>query len=138
MGIQAPARKAYCPNFLKTIDAVAKDPRTAKNFAGFKPPWLFHDTPEEYSAMFCKAGFSVPFAKIEEVATRHESDVVMPIFESGAIAGYLNQDYYAAPIDDAYAAAFRKIVNKSFLQQAEEDGKVELIFNRIYLAAKKE
>ena len=138
MGIQAPAKKVYCPNFVKAMGAVARDPRTAKTFSGFRPPWTFLDTKKEYSSLFERAGFSVPFARIEEVKTLHSPDEVMTIFESGAAAGYLNQDYYAATIDGAYAAAFREIVRKSFREQANGDSKVELIFNRIYLVAMKE
>ncbi len=137
MGIQAPAKKVYCPNFVKAIGAVARDPRTAKTFSEFTPPWTFLDTEEEYSLLFERAGFSVPFARIEEIKTLHSPDEVMTIFESGAAAGYLNQDYYAAPVDGAYAAAFRRIVRESFRKQANRDGKVELIFNRIYLVATK-
>lgn len=138
MGIQAPAKKVYCPNFLKAIDAVATDARTSTTFAEFTAPWLFFDSPEEYSALFEHAGFSAPFSVIEEIRTFHSPDEVMTIFESGAAAGYLNQDYYTALVDDAYTAAFREIVRKSFREQANGDGKVELIFNRIYLVAMKE
>lgn len=138
MGIQAPAKKAYCPNFLVAIDAVAKDPRTAKTFAGFRPPWLFLDTAEEYVVMFKQAGFTVPFAKIESVSTLHSPDEVMTIFESGAAAGYLNREYYSTKINEEYSKAFREIVKGSFQRQANTQGKVELAFNRIYLVAIKE
>jgi ubiquinone/menaquinone biosynthesis C-methylase UbiE len=137
MGIQAPAKKVYCPNFVKAISAVVRDPRTAKTFLEFSPPWTFFDTKEEYSSLFERAGFSMPFARIEEVKTLHSPDEVMTIFESGAAAGYLNQDYYAVPVDGAYTAAFRGIVRESFRKQANHDGKVELIFNRIYIVATK-
>jgi len=137
MGIQAPAKKAYCPNFLVAIDAVAKDPRTATTFAGFRPPWLFLDSADEYTSMFRLTGFTVPFAKIETVSTMHSPDEVMTIFESGAAAGYLNQGYYPTPVDGAYAKAFREVVKASFQSQANAQGKVELAFNRIYLVAMK-
>jgi len=138
MGIQAPAKKVYCPNFAKAIGTAATDARTSTTFAEFTAPWLFLDSPEEYSALFEHAGFTVPFSVIEEIRTLHSPDEVMTIFESGAAAGYLNQDYYAAPADEAYAAVFRKIVRDSFRKQANGDGKVELTFNRIYLVAVKE
>lgn len=137
IGIQAPAIKTYCPNFLTAIDAVARDSRTAKTFAGFKPPWLFLDTANKYAALFGKAGFAVPFAKIETVSTMHSPDEVMIIFESGAAAGYLNQEYYSSKLDEAYAKAFREVVRESFHRQANQAGKVELVFNRIYLVAMK-
>jgi trans-aconitate methyltransferase len=138
MGIQAPSMKVYCPNFVKAIDAVARDPRTAKTFSEFRPPWTFLDTKEEYSALFERAGFSVPFARIEEIKTLHSPDEVMTIFESGAAAGYLNQEYYGVLIDEAYAMAFRDAVKGSFQRQANAQGKVELRFNRIYLVAVKQ
>ena len=137
MGIQAPAMKEYCPNFLAAIAAVAGDPRTAKTFAGFSPPWLFLDTAEEYAALFKRAGFTVPFSKIETVSTMHSLDEVMTIFESGAAAGYLNQENYSTPVDGAYTRTFRDVVKRSFSNQANQAGKVELVFNRIYLVAVK-
>ncbi len=137
MVIQAPAKKIYCPNFLRATGAVAQDPRTAFVFSGFRPPWIFFDTGKEYSSVFEKAGFTVPFAVIEEIPTMHTPDQVMTIFESGAAAGYLNQQYYETPIDEAYAKFFREIVRNAFHEQANEQGQVELTFNRIYLLAVK-
>ena len=137
MGIQAPAKKTYCPNFLQAIDAVARDTRTANMFSGFRPPWAFLDSEEEYVSLFEQAGFGVPFAVIEEIKTLHTPGEVMTIFESGAAAGYLNQEYYQTQVDAAYSKAFREIVKESFHCQVNNEGHVELIFNRIYLLAVK-
>ncbi len=137
MGIQAPAKKVYCPNFVKAIDEVAHDPRTAKTFSGFRSPWIFLDKKEEYSSLFEQAGFTVPFAVIEEIKTLHKPDEVVTIFESGAAAGYLNQAFYETPVNEAYSGAFREIVKESFHRQVNGTGRVELTFNRIYLLAVK-
>ncbi len=137
MGIQAPAKNTYCPNFLAAIHAVARDPRTTATFAGFRPPWLFLETADEYAALFMQAGFAVPFATIETITTLHAPDEVMTIFKSGAAAGYLNQEYYSELVNEAYLKAFREVVKESFQRQANRDGKVELVFNRIYLIAVK-
>ncbi len=137
MAIQAPAKKSYCPNFLTAIDRVARDPRTAKTFSGFKPPWLFLDTTKEYEGLFKEAGFTVPFSVLEEVRSAHKPEEVMTIFESGAAAGYLNQEYYRTRINESYAAAFRDIVGTAFRSQANSEGMVELTFHRIYLLAMK-
>ncbi len=137
MGIQAPAKKLYCPNFVKAIDAVAHDARTARTFSGFRPPWIFLDTAAEYSSLFEKAGFKVPFGMIESIRTLHKPDEVMTIFESGAAAGYLNQQYYETRVDEQYSSVFRDIVKDSFQKQANAQGQVELLFNRIYLLAVK-
>ncbi len=137
MGIQAPAKKNYCPNFLNAIDAVARNPRTVGTFSGFRPPWTFLDTEKEYALLFERAGFTVPFALIEEIKTSHKPEEVMTIFESGAAAGYLNRNYYETRIDGAYAKSFREIAGNAFHEQSNEQGQVELIFNRIYLLAVK-
>ncbi|KAF0214704.1 MAG: type 11 [Geobacteraceae bacterium] len=77
IGIQAPARRLYCPNFLRAIDAVAHDARTRETFAGFRAPWLFLETADDYGALFTGAGFEVRFARIEELETFHTADEVM-------------------------------------------------------------
>ncbi|MFZ4855657.1 MAG: class I SAM-dependent methyltransferase [Desulfuromonadaceae bacterium] len=137
IGIQAPARLDYCPNFLRAIDAVAADPRTAEVFSRFTPRWLFLESTEEYRSLFERAGFRVPFATIEEQVTPYTPDQVITIFESGAAAGYLNRELYLGGYDDDYPALFREIVAASFRNQACQDGLVPLVFNRIYLIAVK-
>jgi ubiquinone/menaquinone biosynthesis C-methylase UbiE len=138
IGIQAPAKKIYCPNFIQAIKKVEKDPRTAKIFVYFKNPWFFLETSEEYKSLFEQAGFKVLFSKIYTVKTLHTPTEVFKIFESGAAAGYLNQDFYEVPIDKNYIENFRQIVKDNFNEQINNDGMVELIFNRIYLVAIKE
>ncbi|MBU0675752.1 MAG: methyltransferase domain-containing protein [Proteobacteria bacterium] len=138
MGIQAPAKSIYCPNFVTAMEAVAHDPRTALVFRGFTLPWLFLESAGAYADLFRQAGFTVPFAILEEQVTTHSSAEVMTIFESGAAAGYLNQKYYQAPLAEDYVISFRKIVQQSFRDQAADGGMVSLVFNRIYLVAEKE
>ncbi len=138
MGIQAPAKKIYSPNFIQAIKKVEKDQKTTQPFGFFKKPWVFLETPEEYKSLFEQAGFKVPFSKIDAVKTLHPPEEVFKIFESGAAAGYLNQDFYEAPIDEIYIEHFRQIVKDDFNGQVNNNGMVELIFNRIYLVAIKE
>jgi trans-aconitate methyltransferase len=135
MGIQAPARQVYCPNFISAVEAVARSPLTHETFAGFNAPWIFLETANEYASLFVDAGFSVPFARIEELKTLHTAEEVMTIFESGAAAGYLNQAFYESRIDAEYTGNFRRIVKEVFAGQAGENAMVELVFNRIYLVA---
>ena len=56
---------------------------------------------------------------------------------SGAIAGYLNQDYYSAKLTEEYIQTFKEIVKNAFEEQADEKGMVKLIFYRIFLIATK-
>jgi ubiquinone/menaquinone biosynthesis C-methylase UbiE len=135
IGIQAPAKKLYCPNFIEAIEMVRSDERTKETFAHFKEPWFLLETAEEYKSLFEKCGFKVMFSKIETITTEHTPEEVFRIFSSGAIAGYLNQDYYDVKLTEDYISAFQEIVKKAFEQQSDEKGIVKLKFNRIFLTA---
>lgn len=138
MGIQAPARRAYSPNFIYAIQKVKEDPGTKDTFAHFKEPWFFLETAGEYKDLFEKNGFTVAFSKIENIKTGYTPEEVFNVFSSGAIAGYLNQDFYDTDIGEDYVENFKAIVRDAFVRQADEEGKVELVFNRIFLVAAKE
>lgn len=137
MGIQSPARKVYSPNFIAAIETVKKDPGTNDTFAHFEEPWFFRDTPEEYSAIFENAGFEVTSSRIDKVVTPYTTTEAIGIFDSGAAAGYLNQDYYDIPITHEYVESFKHIVRDSFSSQSDSEGKLSLVFFRIYLTARK-
>ncbi len=138
IAIQAPAKEIYCPNFIEAINAVRINESTRTVFEFFTPPWLFLNTSDEYSALFQETGFKVERSWIDEAVTYHSSEEAYKIFESGAAAGYLNQDYYSVSISQEYIEEFRKVVRNSFDEQAGETGKVKLVFYRIYLLAIKE
>jgi ubiquinone/menaquinone biosynthesis C-methylase UbiE len=137
MGIQAPARRVYSPNFIEAVEKVRTDPRLKNQFATFQAPWFFLETPEEYELLFERAGFEVLHSRIDRVVGCHSPEEVFKIFASGASAGYLNQDFYSLPISDDYTGAFREVVRKAFEEQAKPDGQVDLVFFRIYLLARK-
>ncbi|MFZ2071152.1 MAG: hypothetical protein WAV32_06110 [Halobacteriota archaeon] len=88
--------------------------------------------------MFEKYGFKVVLSKIEDVRTKHSPEEVYEIFLSAPVAGYLNQDFYDVKIKEDYMNTFKKILKDAFVQQANERGEVELIFNRVFLVAIKE
>jgi trans-aconitate methyltransferase len=135
VGIQAPARSDYCPNFLSAIEAVAADPSLGPTFAHFKSPWCFFQDASEYSALFVRHGFQVRFAEIQTVDSTHTPSQVFDIFASGAIAGYLDPSCHGCPIDERYMTGFRQTVREQFERQAGADGLVCLVFRRIFLVA---
>ena len=137
IGMQAPARKNYCPNFIDAVERVASDPRTRESFRHFVSPWIFLETAEEYKDLFRKAGFYVHLSEIEEVTTFHTPVELQGIFSSAALAAYLNQDYYSIPVGKEYERRFMEIVEDAFARQAGPDGEVALIFFRVYLLADK-
>lgn len=137
MAIQAPAKDNYCPNFLKAIDEVKNNKATQNIFQSFSQPWFFRNNAEDYSELFEKAGFKIEKSTIDEVVTFHTVKEAYNIFESGAAAGYLNQEYYSTILSKEYIEAFREIVRGSFESQAAETKEVKMIFYRIYLLAKK-
>ena len=135
MAIQAPAKDNYCPNFLRAIDEVKNHKATQEVFKHFAQPWFFRNNAREYTELFENAGFKVKKSTIDEVATYHTIEEAYKIFESGAAAGYLNQDYYSTKLSQEYIDAFRNIVRDSFEKQADNKKQVKLIFYRIYLLA---
>jgi ubiquinone/menaquinone biosynthesis C-methylase UbiE len=137
MAIQAAATKNYCPNFVEATKKVAADPSLRGQFAAFNPPWNFRDTTKEYTVLFEEAGFEVLHASIDQTSSFHTPEEVLKIFDSGASAGYLNQQYYSCPISEEYKVSFRTAMLEGFKEQANADGKVNLVFYRIFLLAKK-
>ncbi len=137
VGIQAPAKNEYCPNFLNALEAVKKHPELGRVFSGFKSPWMFLETAVDYSKLFSDRNFKVPFSEIQTIETSHAPDEVFKIFASGAIAGYLNGDYYNCGITDEYIREFQNIIREDFFSQADVNGNVRLVFNRIFLVAVK-
>lgn len=138
IGVQAPAKKIYSPNFIKAIEKVKEYPGTKEIFIHFNEPWFFLETAGEYSELFEKYGFTVVLSKIDNVRTKHTPEEVFNIFSSGAAAGYLNQDYYDVEIEAGYINSFKEIVRNAFVQQANNHREMELEFNRIFLVAIKE
>lgn len=137
IGIQSPAKKVYSPNFIAAVEKVKENPRTRDIFAHYKEPWFFLETSDEYKNLLERSGFKVVFSKIECIKTKHTAEEVFEIFSSGAMAGYLNQDFYTVEIHKDYTDTFKKIVKDTFGQQADNQNEVELVFNRILLVARK-
>jgi len=137
IGIQAPAKKIYSPNFIEAIKKVKECPETGATFAHFKEPWVFFETADEYTALFEKCGFNLVLSKIDGVKTRYTPEEVFSIFSSGVAVGYLSQDFYDVELETGYVDAFRRVVTDVFEQQADDTGKILLIFNRIFLVAVK-
>ena len=133
IGIQAPAKKVYSPNFIKAVGMVKENPETKEPFSHFRNPWFFLETEEEYRKLFESIGFKVIFVKIKKIKTVHTPDEVFNIFLHAASVGYLNQTFYDIQIDENYINTFKEIVKTSFFVQANEDGKVLLEFNRVFL-----
>ena len=138
MGIQSPAKKKYSPNFIDAIQKIKENPHTKDIFAHFRQPWTFFETAEEYALLFKSVGFKVAFSEIETIKTKYTAEEVFNIFSSGAIAGYLNQDFYDITFPEDYTERFKEILKEAFGKQASSKGIVELVFHRIYLAAIKE
>lgn len=133
VGIQAPGGGRYCENFLKAIERIKRDDRTKEIFAGWKNPFFMLKKASDYSLLFEKAGFNVTFSEIKTIKTKHTPAEVFNIFSTGAIAGYLNQEYYKREISEEYIETFKDIVKEEFEKQADKDGYVELVFRRIFL-----
>jgi len=134
VGIQAPARKEYSPTFLKAIDAVRRS-EIGEIFRHFRCPWFFLDSEEEYIRLFERHGFEVEHCRIERIVTEHTPEQLFEIFRSGAVAAYLNPDFYGVPIDENHRKKFLEIVREEFEKMAV-NGVAELVFYRVFVIAR--
>lgn len=135
VGIQAAAMSEYCPNFVRAMEKVRTDKRTADGFKDFIPPWSFLETEDAYVKLFSQAGFSVPYVSLEQICTRHTVKEAFGVFSAGAAAGYLDKDNYRHDYSSTYMDDLLTVVRDSLLEQADKQGMLELRFNRIYLVA---
>jgi len=137
IGIQAPATKLYCPNFVEAIEKANRDTDIKKIFSNYKNPWFFLESAEEYRKLFENCGFTVSYVEIVTESNYYTPGQVYKNFQSGAENGYFNQAFYSIPLSEAYIHNFRNLVKEEFSKQANVSGMVELKFNRIYLTAYK-
>jgi len=133
VGIQAPAKKQYCPNFIKAIEHACASGEIADLFSGFQSPWFFLESAEEYGELFEKAGFKVMDSHIDEVHQTVSPEKAFDIFNSGAAAGYLNQQYFTKTLPDDFSEKVLRGVKDSFREQANLNGEMDLVFHRIYI-----
>lgn len=137
IGIQAPATRNYCPNFVNAVNKISNNPITNVIFKNLNNPWFFLESSEEYSKLFEDCGFKVNYSKIITESKTFTPEQVYKNFQSGAENGYLNQAFYSVPLTYTYIETFRKLVMESFKEQVNENGMIDLKFNRIYLVANK-
>lgn len=138
LGVQAPAKKLYCPNFVEAIEYCCGIKEIAELFSTFSSPWFFLDSADEYKELFEKSGLNIVYCQIETVQQRLTVNKVFDVFNSGAAAGYLNQQYFSKSLPNDFADKVLERVKESFDQQIDSEGKIALIFNRIYVVAEKD
>ena len=137
MVMQAPARHDYGPSFIRAVDTLAGDPRTAGTWSHFRTPWTFYETAEDYERLFADSGFVLAGGEIEEVREHCTPGRALDMFDSGAAAGYLNPACYDVPLPDDYVAAARDLILADLTAQADDRGLVEVLFYRVYVLARK-
>jgi ubiquinone/menaquinone biosynthesis C-methylase UbiE len=137
MAMQAPARDDYCPQFVRAVAALGRDPRTAPTWGRFRTPWTFYEDAEDYARLFTAAGFSVMGAEIEELREHSTPERALEMFESGAAAGYLNPACYDVPLPAEYSDAAREIILADLRAQAGAAGRLDVVFFRVYVLARR-
>ena len=137
IGIQAPARQEYCPVFIDAIQQCCGNPEIGEVFSGFRPPWFFLETENEYRTLFEQAGFRVLFCTIEGSRSYRTPQQVFDVFCSGARAGYLDPACYDVQWPEGFESAFLDGIQKTFDRQVDNDGMIDLMFHRIFIIAEK-
>jgi ubiquinone/menaquinone biosynthesis C-methylase UbiE len=135
LALQAPATARYVPAFVDAMAEVARHPDTSAVFAGWRSPWIFLGTAEEYAALAERAGFHVRHAAIEPQILRTDAAGIMTVFESAASAGYFGAAHHPAPLDPAWLARAKRIVADHFAKLAAGRSDFELVLNRVWILA---
>jgi trans-aconitate methyltransferase len=135
LALQAPATARYVPAFVDAMAEVARHPDTAAVFAGWRSPWIFLGTAEEYAALAERAGFRVRHAVIEPQLIRTDAAGIMAIFESAASAGYFGDAHHPAPLDPAWLARAKQLVADHFARLTGDRTDFELIIQRVWILA---
>lgn len=138
MGMQAPAKRAFCPQFIAAVEELHRHPDTREVFARYRSPWRFLENPESYAALFEAAGFTVAESRMEAVANRCSATQAMEIFRSGAAVAYLNPCCYAGEVAADYPARAAEVVATALERQCGSDGTVELTFHRVFVSARRD
>jgi ubiquinone/menaquinone biosynthesis C-methylase UbiE len=138
IGIQAPATRMYCPNFVTAIEKIRTHPDIREVFKNFKNPWFFLESKEEYEQLFRKCGFDVLYSELREESNLFSPEEVYKIYQSGAENGYLNQAFYTVTLTEDYINSFRELVKEAIKEQTDDSGRIDLKFKRIYLIAEKQ
>jgi trans-aconitate methyltransferase len=135
LALQAPATARYVPAYVDAVAEVARHPDTAALFAGWRSPWIFLGTAEEYAALVERAGFRVRHAVIEPQVIRTDAAGIMAVFESAASAGYFGDAHHPAPLDPAWLARAKQIVAAHFAALTGGRSDFELIIQRVWILA---
>ncbi len=137
VGIQAPAKKRYSPNFIDAVEYACELEEIRDMYTYFRSPWFFLDSADEYRALFKQAGFTVEHCQIETVHQQMTIERVFDVFNSGAAAGYLNQQYFSKELPEDFSSTVLERIRASFKKQAQSTGQIDLVFNRIYAVGRK-
>lgn len=135
LALQAPATARYVPAFVDAMAEVAAHDDTAAAFAGWRSPWIFLGTAEEYAELAEEAGFRVRHAAIEPQVVRTDAAGIMTIFESAASAGYFGDAHHPAPLSAAWLARAKELVAAHFARITAGRGDFELVLNRVWILA---
>jgi len=106
-------------------------------FGTFHEPWFFLGTAEDYDRLAADTGLVIDVCRIDRVVERHTADALWKVFESGAGTAYLSPEHYGAVWTAVYEATARELILAAFEKSVGSDGLVEVIFNRLYLLARK-
>jgi trans-aconitate methyltransferase len=135
LALQAPATARYVPAFVDAMTEVARHPDTAAVFAGWRSPWVFLGTAEEYAELAERAGFRVRHAVIEPQLIRTDAAGIMAIFESAASAGYFGDAQHPAPLAPGWLARAKQLVWDHFARLTGGRDDFELVIQRVWILA---
>ena len=136
-GLQTSATLNPCENYSKIFSVLSTNQLTKNIFNSFKSPWNRFSTAEEYGSLFTNQGFKLLFNEISTNNAELSVDQVIKSFESGLAFGYYNPANYEVQFDNNYLLNFKKIFRQEIKKQLNSNGKIDLIYKRLFLIAEK-
>ena len=85
----------------------------------------------DYETFFSRHGFKTRFLQIAFEENYFTVADAYNIYISGAANGFVGEKYYDIEISKDYVGQFNNLI-KEEMEKAAKDGKVKVVFNRLY------
>lgn len=136
MALACPGTNAWSPLFTRVVAKAMSSPEIRPTASGWRNPWFFLRSKQEYKSFFEQFGFRTAFIAVDHEVASLSVEEAYNVYLSGAANGFTRPQYYRMPISDEYVAAFNRKVYEGFAVAAC-NGKVAVDFNRLYYLGEK-
>jgi ubiquinone/menaquinone biosynthesis C-methylase UbiE len=131
LGLSCPATEKWSPFFNKLVSKVKEKPGIKQMFSHWKNPWFHLPGKMDYEDFFSRQGFRTQFLQIACEENYFTVKDAFSVYLSGAANGFVGSQFYDIEINDGYVNKFNAAIKEEMEKEAKE-GKVKVVFNRLY------